>query len=216
MPTLGDEYSIWNRITTAAASVLTVNVNKAWTSKISTFSGEETPPGQESRLSRAMKAYHLEKARDPSDLPEWLFTEDERRLTSSSRFVGTQAPENTAIDRPASSPPRSTNLRDIYDQAAMSTPSRITESSTRRVQSDVGVVPSKATNRLKALRDEKRNALGIRSNVHFGEPDVEQPSSLKRGGGNSITESRGDSGIDVSYRPQRVARPGLPSRPRVY
>ena len=32
-----------------------------------------TPPGEESRLTRALKAYHIDKARDPADLPEWLF-----------------------------------------------------------------------------------------------------------------------------------------------
>ena len=40
---------------------------------------QATPFGQESRLTKAMKSYHLSKARNHSDLPDWLFTDTERR-----------------------------------------------------------------------------------------------------------------------------------------
>jgi len=69
--------SLWSRVATAA-STLTLNVSKAWASNIAVYSGELTPPGEESRLTRAMKAYHIDKARDPADLPAWLFEEHER------------------------------------------------------------------------------------------------------------------------------------------
>jgi len=84
----------------SVASVLTVSVSKAWSTNISALSGEgrlnhsvekrrhswswitETPPGQESRLTRAMKAYHITQAQSPSDLPDWLFDERERRVAN--------------------------------------------------------------------------------------------------------------------------------------
>ncbi|OCH95541.1 hypothetical protein OBBRIDRAFT_536961 [Obba rivulosa] len=72
--------ALWARVADAAtaAGTLTINVGKAWTANITTYVGEETPPGQESRLTRAMKEYHIAKARDLTDLPEWLFDERER------------------------------------------------------------------------------------------------------------------------------------------
>jgi hypothetical protein len=92
----GDGSWLWSSVAAAAGS-LTLNINKAWATKVAVYSGEgpprsfplptdlanvciiETPPGAESRLTRAMKAYHLEKAQRPSDLPDWLFPESERR-----------------------------------------------------------------------------------------------------------------------------------------
>ncbi|EMD38533.1 hypothetical protein CERSUDRAFT_113713 [Gelatoporia subvermispora B] len=70
--------TLWTRVTSAAGS-LTINVGKAWTANIAAYAGEETPLGQESRLTRALKEYHIAKARDLSELPEWLFDERERR-----------------------------------------------------------------------------------------------------------------------------------------
>ncbi|KAH9951348.1 hypothetical protein B0H21DRAFT_705633 [Amylocystis lapponica] len=64
--------SLWTRVA-AAAGALSVNVSKAWAENVSSSAGEVTPMGQESRLTRALKSYHIEKARDLSDLPEWLF-----------------------------------------------------------------------------------------------------------------------------------------------
>ena len=43
-----------------------------------------TPPGEESRLSRALKAYRIDKARDPTDLPEWLFEKHESRRAAAA------------------------------------------------------------------------------------------------------------------------------------
>jgi hypothetical protein len=101
-----DGSSIWNKVA-AAASTLTDSVSKAWQAQVATHEGEEgmytlkyarvkteiveqemaeAPPGQESHLTQAMRAYHLEKAKDPSDLPEWLFSEQERRPVRS-RFA---------------------------------------------------------------------------------------------------------------------------------
>ncbi|KAJ7063263.1 hypothetical protein C8F01DRAFT_1081814 [Mycena amicta] len=162
----GDGYTLWSKVASAASS-LTVNVGKAWTSNVSTFSGEETPPGQESRLTRAMKAYHIEKARDPSDLPKWLFDEKERRgpapepSRSSRRRDDDQDAEDDDNDRrrPRGEPPQSRGLRDIYEAAAAT--STTSDRSTRGVRSyaDETPQPSRATDRLKALRDAKRSAV---------------------------------------------------------
>ncbi|KAF7322942.1 hypothetical protein HMN09_00073700 [Mycena chlorophos] len=169
----GDGFTLWSKVASAASS-LTVNVGKAWTTNVATFSGEETPPGQESRLTRAMKAYHIEKARDPSDLPAWLFDERERRRpapepTRSSRRRNDYDDDDADDDdrdsrrRPRAEPPQSRGLRDIYDSAAASTTttSNAYDRSTRGARSyaDDAPQPSKATDRLKALRDAKRSAV---------------------------------------------------------
>jgi len=154
--TTGVGYTLWSRLASAAGT-LGVDVGKAWSTDIVVQAGEETPPGQESRLTQAMKAYHLQKARDPSDLPEWLFEEHERRPVGRSRFASSGQDDGYEESPPA---PRSRGLRDIYDAATAppSASSRTPGSSDRSTPNrfaDV-VIASKATNRLKALRDAKR------------------------------------------------------------
>lgn len=112
-----------------------------------------------------MKAYHIEKARDPTDLPAWLFEEHERRPLgqSSSRSRRREGAEHGVHQfRDAPTPPRGRGLRDIYDAAAaeISSPSRgETRESPRIWRDDIPAgPPSKANDRLKALRDAKRNA----------------------------------------------------------
>lgn len=46
-----------------------------------------TPPGQDSRLTRAMKDYYISKARETSDLPEWLFEERDRGALGQLRIA---------------------------------------------------------------------------------------------------------------------------------
>ncbi|KAK7014899.1 hypothetical protein R3P38DRAFT_2998276 [Favolaschia claudopus] len=158
--------TLWSRIATTASS-LTVNVSKAWATNITTFAGEETPPGQESRLTRAMKAYHLEKARDPSDLPAWLFDEKERRRPepepSRSRRRRDDDDDYEVVEKKRAEPPPSRGLRDIYEAAAASSSPSSTAAtrSTRGARSyaDDSPQPSKATDRLKAIRDAKRGAV---------------------------------------------------------
>ncbi|KAK0459686.1 uncharacterized protein EV420DRAFT_1268567, partial [Desarmillaria tabescens] len=152
----GDGATIWSRVATAA-STLTVSVSKAWATNVTTMSGEETPPGQESRLTRAMKAYHIEKARDPSDLPAWLFDEHER--TPLSRYDRYEVAEN-----PITELPRPRGLRDIYDAATVTPPAPSRFERTYRPNYADDYPPSKATDRLKALRDAKRSAVNPRAN----------------------------------------------------
>lgn len=125
----------------------------------------ETPPGKESRLTRAMKAYHREKAQCPEDLPPWLFAEDERKPVKSPSPHHRATQESQSLQRPR-------GLREIYDAAAIQTQhftapaNSLRSPPSRTYQDDSG--PSKATDRLKALRDAKRNALTGNSVSSYG------------------------------------------------
>jgi hypothetical protein len=162
----------------------------------------ETPPGQESRLTRAMKAYHLEKAKDASDLPPWLFPERACPSAKGSRSVshmdmeGTDEHEESRYSDPAL-PCKSRGLRDVYAAAVTSdslAPSVSTAAAPRvdqhklRLRADEGVGPSKAADRLRAFRDAKRSELAPNSQVDYhAQPhrDRHQPfngeSGVKRG-----------------------------------
>jgi len=85
-PADGLGLTLWNRVATAAGN-LTVSVSKAIETNIVSYTGEVTPAGQESRLTRAMKEYHISKARDPSELPEWLFEERDRGALGRLRIA---------------------------------------------------------------------------------------------------------------------------------
>jgi hypothetical protein len=133
-----------------------------------------------------MKAYHIKKARDLSDLPGWLFEEHERRPLGRSRFPIRQ--NSGEVDKYEQSPPRSRGLRDIYDAAA-APPSAISTTSgnsDRPTPNRFADGPSsKAADRLKALRDAKRQK--SRSNV---DPLVKSTSA--RPGG---SEDRAGAGV---------------------
>ncbi|KAG5353948.1 hypothetical protein C0989_011436 [Termitomyces sp. Mn162] len=152
--TFGTGEAIWSRVATVASN-LTVSVSKAWAANLTTFVGEETPAGQESRLTRAMKAYHLEKSRDPTDLPTWLFDGSERcRLVSYKHWVPTMMTRSRS--------PRS--------------PSRIGSMMLMRLQKDNDPPPpSRVTDRLKALRDAKRVAANpIRHSTEADRPKTSE------------------------------------------
>jgi len=222
--------SLWSRVATAA-NTLTVNVSKAWASNIVAYSGEHTPPGEESRLTRALKAYHVEKARDPTDLPPWLFEEHERRPLGRSE-TSLRHREDSDYDydsRRATAPPRSSgrSLRDIYDAAATDTaiPSRhqeMRERSRGRLQEDIPVsAPSKANDRLKALRDAKRNATRRNASNRPSRPNDEERPVREERGRRSGPDHRAE-GEGPRYRSPSLpasARPlhggGLPARPSI-
>lgn len=166
--------SIWNRVA-AAASVLTVNVNKAWYSRIGALEEDETASGRDSHLIHVMRAYHLAKARHPSDLPDWLFDERERKPSLSSRF--TEPPRGAASD---TQPLRPSALRHIYDDAASRAPRENHSQTTSHVlASPEKTVSSKAADRLKALRDAKRADLGVRHVSSKSESLSYSPSRIR-------------------------------------
>ncbi|PVG02281.1 hypothetical protein CPB86DRAFT_619730 [Serendipita vermifera] len=199
--------TLWGRVVSAAGS-LTVNVSKAWDS--GPGDGPETPPGGESRLTKAMKAYYLERARAPIDLPHWLFDEHERMPTRHTATAAVhrneRAPRRNPYDdyeedpTPAPAPARGA-LRDVYDRAASNTGgARKPQPSYPQSDSAAGNTgESKAVSRLRAMRDAKRAAAGTtssRSNKYDEEYD---------GGGGSM-----EPATDVD---RRAPRTGLPTRP---
>jgi len=172
----------------------------------------ETPPGGETRLTRALKAYYIERARAPTDLPPWLFEEHERRPQAArpSPRDQTRFNEDRAGGRRNNSPPnRGRNyddeyeqepppqakrgaLRDIYDSAAapnqpkVSGPGRTLAPSSR----DDGNV-SRATSRLQAMRDAKRlqpASTGTTAGGRYGDPYDDDG----RGGRESSNQGPGD------------------------
>ncbi|TBU32415.1 hypothetical protein BD309DRAFT_5034 [Dichomitus squalens] len=157
--------SLWGSIAGVAGN-LTISVSKAWSSKVAIMSGEETPVGGESRLTRAMKAYHIEKARDPADLPDWLFDERERGVRSYKTTAGApeqklNAAEETRpsdLSRPITTvrqdqplpPPRIARGPTLADRKAGAPPLESRAGSEEHV--------TKSMNRLRELRDAKRRA----------------------------------------------------------
>lgn len=114
-------------------------------------------------MTRILKAYHISKARDRSDLPDWLFTEQERRPV---RDIGAgtdrrQRAWETSSEADVPSTTRSRGFRDIYDSVDTDNygywRDRSAQQTTTFPRSEVSNA-SKATDRLKAIRDAKRQA----------------------------------------------------------
>lgn len=171
-----------------------------------------------------MKAYHLEKAKSKRDLPAWLFTESERGLVKPGNGIDEDRDEwgrvyenNVDItrrsgDRDDGEGRRRRGLRDVYDAAA-TTRSRDTERPDRtntkspRRDNEVGGTSyggddlsrssSKAANRLKAIRDAKRLAMGV---------------GREREDDDIRSEHREEERASATGRVDTRVRPGLPDR----
>lgn len=238
----GFRSALWSRVTNAAGN-LKVNVSKALGATLSPDAGEETPQGEESRLMRAMKAYHVDKARDANDLPDWLFEGRDREVISRLRgnAPGNVEPAQLPIPRQATASPaparRGRQERIPSGETAPSAwqAAHSRASSTSSVRSVHASTPSRdAMNRLKELRLAKRNA-----RVRFaGDDDDDEPhaSSIRRpptpGARDPSPEPSGSSRDDAqpataipSTAPRRrptvtltrersLARVGLPSSVR--
>jgi len=190
---VAEESNLWNRVASAAGA-LTVNVGKAWSANVTLEAGEITPPGKESRITKGLRAYHLQKARDPSELPSWLFDEAERkpvaRATTASRYNN-----NDAYDEPPQEPaPRSRGLRDMYESAGNTRGDYAAQSSRGGGGYADEPPSSRAADRLKALRDAKRGVPSRRADPE-PEPVEEEP-------------------VYSTRRMMPPARQGLPGRPR--
>ncbi|KAG9226347.1 hypothetical protein CCMSSC00406_0003226 [Pleurotus cornucopiae] len=196
----GDGSTVWSRVA-AAAGNLTINVSKTWAASIATYTGEYTPPGQESRLLRGMKAYHLAKARDPSDLPSWLFEPHERgRLKREDRQGGDEGDPNPRASS-YKEPPKPRSLRDVYEAAAATsspTPRTIRGADGNEAR------PSRATDRLQAMRQARRGV------VRGDSPDASTVGGHVRSPQGSVDGRRNITSDDGE---RRVPRMGLPSRP---
>jgi len=158
----------------------------------------ETPPGGETRLTRALKAYYIERARAPSDLPPWLFEEHERRPQAArppprdqERFNDDRAGgrRNNMAPHPnrgrnydeyeQQPPPQAKRgaLRDIYDSAAAPNQPQAPAAGRTLAPSyrDDGKA-SRATSRLQAMRDAKRlqpASTGPPTGGRYGDPYVD-------------------------------------------
>lgn len=205
----GEGATIWSKVA-GAASTLTVSVSKAWAVNIPMLAGEETPEGGETRLTKALRAYHLAKAQDPTDLPDWLFEPNERKpVARKTTPDNARKMRNDVQDVEAPAPLRSTGLRDIYAAAAASGPPAPTVVRDRpryypEPQSGT-TTPSKASDRLRAIRDAKRGAL-----ARDIAPDIRRDDDVR---------VKVDTGVDRSGRhtptgaSRTAPRPGLPSGP---
>ncbi|RDX56854.1 hypothetical protein OH76DRAFT_1395994 [Lentinus brumalis] len=131
-----------------------------------------------------MKAYHIDKARDPADLPDWLFDERERGVrsyqTSSSALEKKSASSARPSDLSRSNTPtiREEPLPPTRAFRGPTLADRKAESASRHASSISGAGSeahvTKSISRLRELRDAKRNA-----KVRFGdeaEDDGEIPA----------------------------------------
>lgn len=156
--TFGDGSTLWSTVVGAAGS-LSVNVSKAWATNVPLLAGEETPEGAESRLTRAMKAYHREKAKTPADLPAFLFDEHERRVKEPVReALGRHDSYEDDDEAPPRAPPTK-GLKGVYAATSSTLPERRSAETSRRPFGDNNSTPSKATDRLRAMRDAKKAPL---------------------------------------------------------
>lgn len=109
---------------------------------------------EESHLTRVLKAYYLKKAQDPSDLPDWLFTEVERAPVVRSRFLNRNTPD--AAIRHSENPVHSGSQEQGYRHMV----------SHARVPAWLTARGSTATDRLRVLREAKRADMGLRPPSH--------------------------------------------------
>ncbi|KAF6765169.1 hypothetical protein DFP72DRAFT_870300 [Ephemerocybe angulata] len=162
--------SLWKNV----AALLTVNVSKALAMTVTEGDGEATPIGAESRLTKAMKSYHLSKARDTSDLPDWLFNDSERRVNSTVK-----RPQNISTFNPAKEqrPKHQPSRSEALPQAPSSRPSTAT-SNTRDFRT-----AGTTAERLQALRERRKHVDKAASTSGFGnrERQASRPVALPSG-----------------------------------
>jgi hypothetical protein len=186
-----------------------------------------------------LRAYHIDKARDPTDLPEWLFEEHERRPigrsgTSFRYREDNEYGENETRRATKSTQPRAgggRGLRDVYETAGAATRDQretLRESSSRGrllQRQDDGPVgapapTSKAHERLKALRDAKRQAAQRNTSVS-SISSLSDGLASREERGRSLGQDRrqGDGphrrapSLPASVRPPHSS--GLPPRPGI-
>ncbi|KAH9946179.1 uncharacterized protein BXZ73DRAFT_95677 [Epithele typhae] len=184
-PASGAGSSLWSNITTVASGL------SNWYKNSPAVSGEGNG---ESHLTRVMKAYYIDKARGPADLPEWLFDERERGLRSRDeetprssrdepRSTGRGRDERELELEPVAVPPprprRGLTLADRQQQEREQAQAQAQSRGARRParsrydDDDEPAQPvTKAASRLRELRDAKRAATArVEEPVHYDEPE---------------------------------------------
>ena len=171
-----------------------------------------------------MKAYHLERAKSKSDLPSWLFDEHERRSAPVKeenmrdewgRVIEKGGREMSYDDggeyeRGREVGARGRGLRDVYDTTVVSNSDRDRDQNDRRRGLSVrqgsidyggdrggSVTTSKALDRLKAIRDAKKQALGVGRERDRDKENEDREERYERGDRGKVRDR------DGSYRPQQ-------------
>lgn len=166
-----------------------------------------------------MKAYHLEKARDPSDLPDWLFDEHERRPARAATDRSTRGSNDRDRGDPApvASSRRGQGLRDIYDRIeASSSPPPAQRAPSRSRFHDADALeerPSKANDRLRAIREAKRTAVQRSATSVSRRYDEGDEGRGDRGRQDDREQRSMRMPIPEAPAVRRLPRGGLPARP---
>ncbi|KAH8099472.1 hypothetical protein BXZ70DRAFT_226639 [Cristinia sonorae] len=228
-PTEGLGLLLWNRVA-AAAGNLTVSVSKAIETNIISYSGEATPAGQETRLTRAMKEYYINKARDPADLPEWLFEQRDRGALGRLRIANaTPEDDDGDLRKPVSVTPAPTQPIPIPRQPPPPAP---VESSPASIMISRGKDGSFVRTREPVI-SRKQSRVRFAEQVHPKElrgrdsddgvskkPSVTDPLAMVRTTAVPPVPRRHPRLPDVNVHGRRPSAQGLPSgvrpqRPRV-
>jgi hypothetical protein len=160
----------------------------------------DTPPGQDSRITIALKKHYIKQVSDPRQLPSWLFSDVERQV---GRSYSRRESGSTDVQDEASRPPSAydapapTRSRARHDDAYMAPQLRGGQMKAA-TYNDEAPAPTRAATRLRAMRDAKRGPTAQR--------EVREPTPP------SVTELEQEPRPVVSAPPPRP-RVGLPPRP---
>ncbi|KAG8763794.1 Vesicle trafficking between the ER and Golgi [Ceratobasidium sp. 423] len=150
--------TLWSRVA-AVAGGLSVNVGKAWEVK-DDLPEPDTPPGRDSRVTVALKKHYIKQVSDPRQLPAWLFSDIERQVGRSysrrePRSIDTQDEARSLSPVHDQSAPIRSRAR--HNEAHTSPePAPRRERMRATTYDDEVPGPTRATTRLRAVRDAKR------------------------------------------------------------
>lgn len=205
---------LWTRVVDTAGA-LSMSVGQAWAAKTSADPDEATPIGGESHLTRVMKAYHLSKATSQAELPEWLFTEQERGVRTLGRLSQRTSERGDFYDDQSRTNSPSTHVppRASLDSRALG---REPTSASVRSEPDLNRAPTKAADRLRAIRDAKRGVTA-QSEHTFSETAStynDRTPGRRHEGYRENMYVMGEAQSKEVYSPKRApVKVGLPSRP---
>ncbi|ELU44521.1 SLY1 protein [Rhizoctonia solani AG-1 IA] len=180
--------------------------NTLWSRMAAVAGGlTDTPPGQDSRITTALKKHYIKQVSDPRQLPSWLFSDIERQV---GRSHARREPESddvqyekgsSILPHESTAPVRSHARHEGAYMSPQPAPPR--EPTRARTFDDEAPAPTRAATRLRALRDAKRGPI-VQREARAPTPPL-------------VTESQPET-YPVASPPPRP-RIGLPPRPgRIY
>ncbi|QRW27200.1 Sly1 vesicle trafficking Sec1-like protein [Rhizoctonia solani] len=155
--------TLWSRMA-AVAGGLSVNVGKAWEAK-EDLPEPDTPPGQDSRITTALKKHYIKQASDPRQLPSWLFSDIERQVGRSHARRGPESDDvqyekgSSILPHESTAPVRSNARHEGAYMSPQHAPPR--EPTRARTFDDEAPAPTRAATRLRTMRDAKRGPIGV-------------------------------------------------------